>query len=238
MREVIEVDLDELDLRKGVTGAVGLGIALALVWAMGTAAVAAGIAALLVVAGEPDDSHGPDGLQVLLVLAGAVVTLAVGYSADSALAAGLVIGLVTVVATLVAASGPRSATAGTYALLWAVLALGIGDTAESAAGLALSFAIGGCVALLALWLVRRVAGADSAADEPVVADEPASDRDGPMVGRDLRRCPGAGSGGVRLARVLAVPRPLELGRAHLRPGPPATARAGAPSRRRTRRADR
>ena len=123
---------------------------------LGPVAMAAGIAALFVVAANSPETRGPDSLQVLLVTVGAVITFAVGYSADRAPAATATIAAVTLAGTLVAMAGRRAAVAGTYALLWAVITLSIGSTEESPAAMALAFVAGGAVALAALWLAERV----------------------------------------------------------------------------------
>lgn len=164
MREVFELDRDELDFRGALTGVIALGVALALVGTLGPVAMAAGIAAIFVVAGDSDETRGPDSVQVALVLAGTAITLAVGYAAASAVAATITIALVTLGATLGAKAGARPAAAGTYALLWAVLTLSIGITDERPAAMALAFAAGGMIALAALWLSERVPSPNDQAD--------------------------------------------------------------------------
>ena len=181
MGEVLELDMDELDLRGALTGVLALAVALALVSVLGPVAMAAGIAALFVVAGDAPETRGPDSVQALLVLAGAVITLAVGYSAESAVAATITITVVTLAGTLVAMAGRRPAVAGTYALLWAVVTLGIGSTDESPAAMALAFVAGGVIALVALWLAERVPDPDGEeGGAPDQADASADDTGGPV----------------------------------------------------------
>lgn len=156
MKEVLELDMDELDLRRAVIGTVALAVGLALMGALGPVGIAAGIAAIFVVAGDSDETRGPDSVQAALVVGGAAVTLLVGYAAGSTVAATITIAAVTLVATLVSLAGPRPAAAGVYALLWAVLTLSIGATDESPVAMAGAFLAGGAIALAVLWLAERV----------------------------------------------------------------------------------
>jgi hypothetical protein len=183
MKEVFDLDLEELDLRGAVTGLVALFGAVALIGVLGPVAMAAAIAALFVIAGDSDETYGPDGVQVGLVVVGSIITLVVGWSSNSAVAATITLTLVTLGATLVSRRGPRTAAAGTYALLWATLTLIIGTTDESAAAMTVAFFAGGLLALGALWLAERMpdpkdstgGGPDEAAD----ADEEEEDGGGP-----------------------------------------------------------
>jgi uncharacterized membrane protein YccC len=156
MKEVFDLDLEALDFRGAVTGLVSLVGVVALIGVLGPAAMAAGIAALFVIAGDSDDTRGPDSVQVGLVLVGALITLVVGWSANSAVAATITLTLVTLGVTLLSMRGPRPAAAGTYALLWATLTLSIGATDESAAAMTIAFLAGGLLALGVLWLAERV----------------------------------------------------------------------------------
>lgn len=175
MREVFDLDLEELDFRGAVTGLVSLVGAVALIGVLGPVAMAAGIAALFVIAGDSDETYGPDGVQVGLVVVGSIITLVVGWSSNSAVAATITLTLVTVGATLLSLRGPRTAAAGTYALLWATLTLSIGTTDESAAAMTVAFFAGGLLALGALWLSERVPdpkdSTESSTDEAADADD-------------------------------------------------------------------
>lgn len=139
-----------------MTGLIGLLFALVFIGAFGPVGMAAGIAVLFVVAGDSDEQIGPDRSQVLFVPIGAIVTLVVGHAADDTLAASVVIAVVTFLTTLLLLLGPRYAVSGGFALLWAVLTLTIGATDESAGEMALAFAAGGGIALLALFVSQRL----------------------------------------------------------------------------------
>jgi uncharacterized membrane protein YccC len=163
---VIELDLEELDWRGAVTGLGGLFVALAFIGLFGPVGMAAGIAALFVVAADADDVAGPDRAQVVLVVAGSAITSIVGHAADSTITAAVVIAAVTLGATLLVLLGPRYATSGAFALMWAVLTLSIGATDESADTMALAFAAGGAIALAALAIADRLAPPQPATDAP------------------------------------------------------------------------
>jgi len=170
LQEVLRLDLDELDWHGAVTALVGLLLALVFIGAFGPVGMAAGMAVLFVVAGDSDDQIGPDRSQVLFVPIGTVVTLVVGHAADDTLAASIVIAVVTFLTTLLLLLGPRYAVSGGFALMWAVLTLTIGATDESAGEMALAFAAGGVIALLALSVSQRVVPKEPAEPLPEQGD--------------------------------------------------------------------
>lgn len=188
MREVIEFDLEELDWRAAFTGLVGLLIALVFLIAFGPVGMAAGVAVLFVVGSDTDDSFGPDLAQVVLVVAGAIVTVAVGAATSSTAAAAIVLGAVALCSTLLVLLGPRWAGAGAYTLIWAVLSLTIGITDESARAMGLAFGAGGLIALAVLWVSARLGstempdGVTAVEDStPSVSSEQAVQRRRPLV---------------------------------------------------------
>lgn len=154
IREIVALDWSGLNLRGAITGTVVLAIVIVLVGAIGEAAVAAALAALFVVADGPADTRRPDGSTALLVVGGALVTWAVSLSADSPISATVSVSAVTLLATLLSLRGQRAATAGVFTLLWAVVALMVG-TPDNAVELSISFAVGGGIAALAMWLASR-----------------------------------------------------------------------------------
>lgn len=168
MREVLKLDLDKLDLRAAITGTIALAIALVFVGVFGDAGLAAGVAALFVIAAGKGQTRGPDAASFWLIMAGAVITVLVGYSAGSEVAASATLGAITLVATLAACWGHRYSSAGVFAVLWAVLVLTVGATPEDAAIMALAFALGGGIALASMWISSRIPS-----DDLVPSDEPA-----------------------------------------------------------------
>lgn len=156
LHEVVEVDLDQLDLRSGLVGLFTLTVALALVAVFGPAGMAAGIAALFVIAGAEGEASESFGEHALFLVAGTAVTLAVGYAAESPVAATVALGVVAWTSTLAPLRGPVAAGHGAHLLMWAVLTVGIVDSEASAAPMAAAFAIGGALALGGLWLANRI----------------------------------------------------------------------------------
>ena len=195
MREVLEFDFSKLNLRGAITGTIALAIVIVFIGELGTSVIAAGLAALFVVAGGPADTKRPDWNSLLLVVAGGLVTLAVGYSADSVVWATITLTLVTLLATLLALRGKRAATMGVFGVLWAVIALSLGATADTAAELSLAFVVGGAVALFAMLLASF---SKSTAMEGIEDNNGAEDEDD--VAADRRASPEA----VHRARVAIV----------------------------------
>lgn len=164
MEDVLKLEMEELDWRSAFTGLIGLLIALAVIVALGTVGMAAGIAVVFVIAADEDSHRGPDLGQLVLVPIGAIVTYAVGESTTSTAGAAFVVGLITLGCTLLLLLGPRFASVGAYSLMWAVLALTIGVTEESAAEMAIAFAAGGTIALAVLFVSSRIGDHDPVED--------------------------------------------------------------------------
>ena len=140
----------------------------------GTVEMAAGVAVVFVVGSDEETHRGPDLAQLLLVAVGAFVAYAVGESTTSTAGAAIVIGLITLGCTLLLLLGPRFAAVGAYSLMWAVLALTIGVTSESAAEMAIAFAAGGSIALGVLLVSARIGhgGAVETTDDNLAAPDP------------------------------------------------------------------
>ncbi|MGI9578386.1 MAG: FUSC family protein [Microthrixaceae bacterium] len=153
IRDVVDLDLEELDFRSGLTGLVVLAIVLVLVGIFGPAGMAAGIAALFVLAGASGETGRSFPEHCVFVVVGALVTLAVGYSAGSVVAASLAIAFVAFGAAMVALRGPVATADGAYLLIWAVLTLSIEDSPASAPAMAGAFVVGGVIAVVAIWAV-------------------------------------------------------------------------------------
>jgi hypothetical protein len=176
VREVFVLDLTKLNLRGAITGTIALGITIVFLGIFGTVVMAAGLAALFVIAGGPSDTQKPDLSSFLLVVGGALLTFVVSLSAASAVAATIVITLITLGATLLALWGKRYATMGVFGVLWAVLALTLGTAPQLAANMALAFALGGSVALVAMWIASLI----PANDIPEETDETTDEQSGPV----------------------------------------------------------
>ncbi len=173
VEDVLELEMEELDWRSAFTGLIGLLIALVFIGVFGTVGMAAGIAVVFVVGSDEEAHKGPDLGQLLLVPVGAIVTYAVGESTTSTAGAAIVIGLITLGCTLLLLLGTRFASIGAYSLMWAVLALTIGVTDESAAEMAIAFAAGGTIALAVLFVSSRIGdggGVETVDDDPASSD--------------------------------------------------------------------
>ena len=182
MREVFKLDLTQLNLRSAITGTIALGITIVFLGIFGTVVMAAGLAAIFVIAGGPSDTKKPDLASFLLVIGGSLLTFVVSLSAASTIAATITISLVTFLATLLALWGKRYGIMGVFGVLWAVLALTLGTTPQLAASMALAFAIGGGVAMLAMWISSLIPATDLPHDDASVEDasvEDASVEDSP-----------------------------------------------------------
>ena len=226
MREVLALDLSKLSLRTALIGTIVLGVTVVLVGVFGNVAIAAGLAAVFVIAAGPADTRRPDLGSVLLVVIGAVVTFLVSVSASSPAWAAVVITVITLAATLLAMLDQRSAKMGVYGLLWAVLVLDVGATADTAVSMAIAFAFGGVLAVLALWISYRFleSDPDPEADADVGKDAAeTTDSNEAPTGRDreVRDCPGSRGRGLRLAGLLPVSRESCLGGPDVRAGDPA-----------------
>ncbi len=151
IKEATALDWSRLNLRGGFTATVALSLVIVFVGALGDVAIAAGLAALFVVAGGPADTKRPDASTGLLIVVGALMTWLVSLSADSAVAATCALAVITLLVTVLSLRGQRATTMGVFTLLWAVVALMLGSPAE-AISLSAAFAIGGVVAALAMWL--------------------------------------------------------------------------------------
>lgn len=197
MREAFQVDVSKLNFRGALVGTIALGLVIVFIGVFGQVTVAAGVAAVFVVAGGPSETRRPDRYSVLLVLAGALVTVIVSLSASSAIAATLAITLITFGATLLALLGKRARTTGVFGVMWAVLALAIGSTPEIALSLSVAFTVGGLVALAVLWLASRIPDRSSHADDDADSgrlpsgepplEEPSPDEPDPLLPGPARR---------------------------------------------------
>ena len=156
MREVIQLDLEKLDTRSGLVGLFALTTSLVAAAVLGPEWIAAGIAALFVVAGSAGDRSSSSGEQTAFVLFGGATTLVVGVVASSPIAASLAIGVIAFGTTLLALRGPVAAASGAYLLIWAVLTVGMVDAESTPAEMAVAFLAGGAVAVGGLWLAHRV----------------------------------------------------------------------------------
>lgn len=128
------------------------------------------------------------------------------WSIDNASGAALVLGLVTYLATLVAALGERHARAGLFLTLWVVIAMIIGTTETSPVIVSTAFIIGGGVAIAITALRLRVAGEDPADDASASVGEVDPDDVAPVgsVATRLRWASRTSTGAFAVVRASAV----------------------------------
>jgi hypothetical protein len=188
LHEVVEIDLDQLDLRSALVGVAVLTVALVFVGVLGPAGMAAGIAALFVIAGSSGEGAESSAEHAMFIVAGAVVTLAVGYAADSTAAATAVVGLVAWASSLGALRGPVAAAHGAYLLMWAVLTLAIVDSEATVPTMAGAFVVGGLLALAGLWVADRLPAERPQRVAPVDPDRAGTQRVAVVRGAGAALC--------------------------------------------------
>lgn len=157
MRELLRLDLDAVDLRKG---AMGLGAILAFgvfVAVFGKVGMVAALAALFVIAADqpgPPRSRGR-GVLVMTLLGSLIALVGVWAGSDHALLSSVLTFVVVLAATLAAGLGPTLALRGMLLSVWAVVAISLAGETGSAVELAVAFAGGGLIASAILWLRLR-----------------------------------------------------------------------------------
>lgn len=162
LRQLLALDTDKVDVRRGLLGAVVIMAAIAFITVFGTVGMIAGIAALFVIAADkPGPTHARVlGVVIVTSFGSAIALIAVWAGTEHVWVAMSMTFLVTAAATLAAGSGAAAATRGLLLPLWAVIALSFAGNDEGALALAAAFMIGGLAAALILWLDARGGSAD------------------------------------------------------------------------------
>lgn len=155
--ELLAVDLDKVDFRKGIFGVLAVVIAVAVVALFGLVGETAGLAALFVMATDRPGSVSDRAAGVLIVmLAGSLIAfLAVWAGTDHALVAALLTFAITAVTTLASGRSPKAAGRALVLSIWAVFALSFTGDTRTALELALAFLLGGAIAAVILWAQGR-----------------------------------------------------------------------------------
>ncbi len=201
VRELLTLDLEAVDLKKGLTVLVAIAIAIAIAVVFGTAGMAAGLAMLFAIL---TDQPGPLraralGLAVMTLAGSAIAFVALWAGTDLAWVALLLTFVVTALGTLVAGYGHAAAIRGLLLAVWAVVALSLGGELDLAISLTVAFAVGGLIAALIIWLGAR------ALPEPPMEEEV---EDASQAFVELLRSP---LGWFSLLRAAAVTLALALG---------------------------
>lgn len=157
LRSVLELDLDAIDLRKGVLGVVAIGVVVIIVALFGTVGMTAALAALFVIMADQPGSIRDRAQAVLLMTAfGALIALVAVWAGTSHVwVATLLTFVVTGVATLLSGLGPGAAVRGLLLSVWAIVALTFAGDLETAVQLAVAFMFGGILAAGIIWLRTR-----------------------------------------------------------------------------------
>jgi uncharacterized membrane protein YccC len=162
-RELLVVDLDEIDVHKGAVGTIVVVVAVAVVALFGLAGETAGLAVLFVLA---TDRPGPARARLtavaVMTVSGAVIAfLAVLVGTDDAIAAALLAFAVTAIMTLASGRGTTAAGRALVLSIWTILALGFSGDSQTAFELALAFLLGGLIATGVLWFQSRGTSTES-----------------------------------------------------------------------------
>jgi hypothetical protein len=164
-RHIVAVDWEQVRFRRALSGLVAILVALAFIGVVETVVLIVIMATLFNIAAAND---GPMERRwramAQFSVSGAVAGGLAFWSIDNASGTALVLGVVTYLATLIAALGQRQARAGLFLTLWVVIAMIIGTTETSPLIVSIAFIIGGGVAIAITALRLRITGEDPADD--------------------------------------------------------------------------
>lgn len=171
LRQSLRLDLDAVELHKGV---MGLGAILAFgifVGIFGDVGMVAALAVLFVILADQPGTMRDHGTGVLIVTAAGTVIALVGVwaGAEHVLVSAALTFVVVLLATLAAGLGPAMVVRGMLLSVWAVLAISLAGETEKAFQLAIAFAGGGLIAAAIIWLRTRSLPEPSLEAEAVAA---------------------------------------------------------------------
>ena len=166
IEDIVRVDWEQVQFKRAASGLVSMLAVVVFIGVIGDAAFAALMATLFVTAagGDGTMSQRLPGMVRFTVVGAALGGLAF-WSADTALAVALVLGVATYLGTLAAAEGPTSAKAGLYLTIWPLFALMLGSTETEPWTVVVAFLAGGAVAIGVTALRLRVSSEDEAGAE-------------------------------------------------------------------------
>lgn len=163
LRELLRLDLDAVDLHKGLTGLVSIFAFGVFVAVFGDIGMVAALATLFVIMADQPGSPRDRGLGVLfMTVAGSLIAL-VGIWAGTQhlLVATILTFVVVALATLAASLSAAFAIRGMLLAVWAVVAISLAGETETAVPMAVAFAGGGLIAAGVIWLRSRALPASS-----------------------------------------------------------------------------
>jgi hypothetical protein len=173
IRGLLELDLQAIDLRRGLAGLVVILAAIPVVLLFGTAGVIAGLAALFVIMTDEPGSLRSHGLGVLVMTGFGTVIAALALTAgtENVWMATLLTFVVTAAGTLAAGLGGSAAIRGLLLSLWAIVALSFGGDVDRAVQLTSAYVIGGLIAAVVVWLRFRMVSGPALPEEVEVASQ-------------------------------------------------------------------
>lgn len=151
------MDLEAVDLRKGLTGLIAILVAGVFVVVFGMVGVIAGLAALFVIVTDQPGSLRARGIGALVMTGlGAVIAIpALWAGTGNVPIATLLTFAVTAAGTLAAGLGHSAAMRGLLLSVWAIVALSFGGEIEAAIQLTFAYVVGGFIAAVVIWLRSR-----------------------------------------------------------------------------------
>ncbi|MGI9539566.1 MAG: FUSC family protein, partial [Miltoncostaeaceae bacterium] len=203
LKPLLALDLDQVSLRRGLFGLVGVFVAIVFVAVFGTAGMTAGLAVLFVIAADsPGAPRERVGGVVVMTVVGAVVTVVATWAGtDHVWLATLLTAGIALLATLAAGFGSTWAARGVLLALWAVVALSVAGAGQSALELGAAYVLGGILAAVILWLKER--SGDESAEQPT-SDEAAVPDLAAIIRSPLGLFALLRAGAVGLATVLGI----------------------------------
>lgn len=172
LNQVFSVDWDQVRLKRALSGLVATLVVLAFIGIVETVVLIVVMASLFNIAAAND---GPMSerwrVMAQFSILGAIIGGLAFWSFDTAVAAAVVLGIVTYFATLLAAFGQRSARAGLFLTLWVVIAMLLGTGETSPLIVSAAFLIGGVVAIVITAVRLRLVAEDEADDDSVSKGE-------------------------------------------------------------------
>lgn len=166
IQDIARVDWGQVRFKRAASGLVSMLVVVAFIGAVDDVVFAALMATLFVTAAGGGGSMRerlPNMVQ--FTVAGTALGGLAFWSAESAPAVALVLGVATYLGTLAAAAGPTSAKAGLYLTIWPLFALMMGSVDTEPWMVSVAFLVGGAVAIGVTAIRLRVANKDEATDD-------------------------------------------------------------------------
>jgi hypothetical protein len=157
LRELLRLDLDAVDLHKGVTGLASILAFAVFVAIFGTIGMVAALATLFVIMADQPGPLRDRGIGVLIMtVVGSIIAFVGAWAGTQHIVvAALLTFVVVALATLAAGFGPANVVRGMLLSVWAVVAVSMAGDTDTALQMAVAFAGGGLIAAGIIWLRTR-----------------------------------------------------------------------------------